>query len=180
MDSTKSSLLSLLKHWKRSLGFTKDTPKNTLRITKHLTEALHSSKRQALVSLNASRYSGLLASSLLRVIGLSLCLNAWVAASTADAVLPHMDVKRYTEGQLSKTQFTCINKLFIKESNWRTAARNGNHYGIGQLNNPIVKDLPGYRQIDYSLTYIAHRYGRDGQYPNACKAYRHWQKYGWH
>lgn len=177
MDSTKSSLLSLLKHGKKSLG---DTPSDQHLFKDLLTRAVHSSKRQALVSLNASRLSGLLASSLLRVIGISLCLNAWVAASTADAVLPHMDVKKYTQSQLSKTQFTCINKLFIKESNWRTQARNGSHYGIGQLNNPIVKDLPGYRQVDYSLTYIAHRYGRDGQYPNACKAYRHWQKYGWH
>lgn len=177
MDSTKSSLLSLLKHRKKSLD---DTPSDQHLFKDLLTGMIPSSKRQALVSLNASRLSGLLASSLLRGFGIALCLNALVAVSTADAVLPHMDVKTYTKGQLSKTQFTCINKLFIKESNWRTTARNGSHYGIGQLNNPIVKDLPGYRQIDYSLTYIAHRYGRDGQYPNACKAYRHWQKYGWH
>ena len=180
MDSTKSSLLNLFKHWKRSLVITKDTPKIMRVITKHLTEAVRSSKRRAFGSPNASRFSGLLASSLLRAIGLSLCLNALVAASTADAVLPHMDAKQYTKAQLSKTQFTCINKLFIKESNWRASARNGSHYGIGQLNNKIVKDLPAYRQIDYSLTYIAHRYGREGQYPNACKAYRHWQKHGWH
>ena len=177
MDSTQSSLFNLLKHWSKRLG---DTPSDQHLFKDLLTRVVHSSKRRAIGSPNASRFSGLLASSLLRAIGLSLCLNALVAASTADAVLPHMDAKTYTKAQLSKTQFTCINKLFIKESNWRASARNGTHYGIGQLNNKIVKDLPAYRQIDYSLTYIAHRYGRDGQYPNACKAYHHWQKYGWH
>lgn len=177
MDSTQSNLLSMFKNWKKPVG---DTPSDQHLCDLRLTSMVRSSTRRAMESPNADGFSRKSASSLLRAIGLSLCLNAWVAASTADAVLPHMDVKAYTKGQLSKTQFACINKLFIKESNWRTNARNGTHYGIGQLNNKIVKDLPGYRQIDYSLTYIAHRYGRDGQYPNACKAWKHWQQYGWH
>jgi len=177
MDRTQSSLFSLHENRKKSIS---DTPSDQHFCGLDLTGLVRSSTRRATESPNASRFSGLLASSLLRAIGLSLCLNALIAASTADAVLPHMDAKKYTQAQLSKTQFNCINKLFIKESNWRVKARNGTHYGIGQLNNKIVKDLPAYRQIDYSLTYIAHRYGRDGQYPDACKAWKHWQRYGWH
>ena len=73
-------------------------------------------------------------------------------------------------------QFQCFNQLITKESNWRVEAinPNGKHFGLGQMRNEKYQNLDGYRMIDWSLRYIAHRHG------SSCNAYRHWQKHGWH
>jgi hypothetical protein len=71
-------------------------------------------------------------------------------------------------------QFQCFNQLIIKESNWSVNARNGSHYGLGQMRNPKYRVLDGYTQIDWSLRYIAKRYG------NSCKAYEFFRKHGYH
>ena len=72
-------------------------------------------------------------------------------------------------------QFQCFNQLITKESNWRINAINGSHYGLGQMKNPKYRNLDGYRMIDWSIKYIAHRY--DG---SSCKAFAHWKAKGWH
>jgi hypothetical protein len=72
-------------------------------------------------------------------------------------------------------EFQCFNTLITKESNWRVDAINGSHYGLGQMRNPKYRNLDGFRMIDWSLRYIAHRY--DG---SSCKAFDHWRKRGWH
>lgn len=73
-------------------------------------------------------------------------------------------------------QFQCFNQLITRESNWRVEAinPNGKHFGLGQMRNEKYQNLDGYRMIDWSLRYIAHRHG------SSCNAYRHWQKHGWH
>ena len=63
-------------------------------------------------------------------------------------------------------QFKCFVKLIDKENRyWNPKARNGSHYGIGQMRNERYKDLDGYTQIDWTLRYITKRYG------NECKAW---------
>jgi hypothetical protein len=71
----------------------------------------------------------------------------------------------------------CFNTLITKESNWRVDAvnPNGKHFGLGQMRNPKYQNLDGYRMIDWSLRYIAHKYSG-----SSCKAFAHWQKHGWH
>jgi len=87
-------------------------------------------------------------------------------------------LKLYAHSRIvSEIQYNCFNKLITKESNWRVEAinPNGNHFGLGQMRNTKYRNLDGYRMIDWSLRYIAHRY--DG---SSCKAFAHWQKHGWH
>ena len=74
-------------------------------------------------------------------------------------------------------EFQCFNTLITKESNWRVEAinPNGNHFGLGQMRNTKYRNLDGYRMIDWSLRYIAHRYSG-----SSCTAFAHWQKHGWH
>ena len=74
-------------------------------------------------------------------------------------------------------EFQCFNTLITKESNWRVEAinPNGNHFGLGQMRNTKYRNLDGYRMIDWSLRYIAHRYSG-----SSCIAFAHWQKHGWH
>jgi hypothetical protein len=63
------------------------------------------------------------------------------------------------------SEFVCFNKIITKESRWSYTARNGSHYGLGQMRSKWYRDLDPYRQIDASLRYVTKRY----QTP--CKAW---------
>jgi hypothetical protein len=80
-------------------------------------------------------------------------------------------------------QFTCLNKLWIKESNWRVRAENPSSgaYGIPQAlpasklasagsdwrTNPVT-------QVRWGLRYIDSRYG------SPCAAWRFWRSHNWY
>jgi hypothetical protein len=55
-------------------------------------------------------------------------------------------------------EFQCFNKIITKESRWSYTARNGSHYGLGQMKSTHYRDLDPFRQIDATLAYIKHRY----------------------
>ena len=77
-------------------------------------------------------------------------------------------------------QFQCAITLWNRESNWRTKARNGNHYGIVQGNSKYLKDAHGYQQIDWGLRYVKSRYGTDHGVPNVCAALAHSYAHWWY
>ena len=92
------------------------------------------------------------------------------------------DSKAYARDAISgwaDNQYTCLNKLWTKESNWRSEAYNKikvmgkNAGGIPQLLglNPKV---PAPLQIDRGLKYIIHRYG------TPCMAWKFHQRKGWY
>jgi hypothetical protein len=102
------------------------------------------------------------------------------ASATQDATKkPSIDsLKLYAHSRIvNYKEFQCFNTLITKESNWRVEAinPNGNHFGLGQMRNTKYRNLDGFRMIDWSLRYIAHRYSG-----SSCKAFAHWQKHGWH
>ena len=145
------------------------------------------------LSANASRISGLLASSALVAFGLSLCLIALIISSKqidsvyAVSFKPNVSVKEYAAQKIqSKDQWVCLSRLYGKESAWDYRAI-GNLdgtspvYGIPQLKNPLMLTKTPYEQVDYGLKYIAHRYKLD-KYGNvnACKALEHFKTKGWH
>ena len=71
-------------------------------------------------------------------------------------------------------QYSCFVKLIHKENRtWNPKAKNGSHYGIGQMRSEHYKTLDGYSQIDATLRYIEHRY------ESICKALEHHKK-GWY
>ena len=145
------------------------------------------SASDAPLSANASRFSGLLASSLLLVIGAALCLlilsiNSKTIDSSFALQLKHVSVKEYAAQKIqSKDQWVCLSQLYGKESAWNPNAVNGSHYGIPQLKNKLMIGLDQYSQVDYGLKYIQHRYGTDKHgYTNACKALNHFKHWNWH
>ncbi len=71
-------------------------------------------------------------------------------------------------------QFSCFHSLITKESNWRIDARNGSHYGLGQMRNVKYGRLDGFSMVDWSIRYIKGRYG------SMCNAWRFFQKHGYH
>ena len=151
------------------------------------------SASDAPLSANASRPSGLLASSLLLVIGAALCLMIFslypktIDSSFAVSLKPYVSVKKYAAQKIqSNDQWVCLSQLYGKESGWDSTAvgnlgGNALVYGIPQLKNPIMIGLDEHTQIDYGLKYIKHRYGVDNYgYTNACKAWQHFKIKGWH
>jgi len=75
-------------------------------------------------------------------------------------------LKLYAHSRLvSMEQFSCFNKIITKESRWLHTARNGSHYGLGQMRSKHYRDLDPFRQIDASIKYITVRY------ETSCKAW---------
>ena len=143
-------------------------------------------------SANASRISGLLASSLIVAFGVTLVLIALsLSSKKIDSVyaisLPYATPQEYAAQKIvSKEQWVCLSRLYGKESAWDSRAignTNGTAlvYGIPQLKNPLMLEKSPYEQVDYGLKYIKHRYKLDNDgYINACKAWQHFKIKGWH
>jgi hypothetical protein len=85
-----------------------------------------------------------------------------------------MNLKLYAYNKLDWQEFQCYNWLIYKESRWNHKARNGSHYGLGQMRSTWYRDLSPKRQIDAHIKYIRHRYA------DACDALHHLETKGWH
>ena len=125
--------------------------------------------------LRASRLR--IARSVAIVIGISMSMPMSAADSgSIDAITP----KQYIRLSMDKREAICLMKLYGKESAFNPKAI-GNlsgsiqTYGIPQLKNPIIKNKKPIDQVRYGIKYIDHRYQGD-----ACKAWSHWIKKGWH
>lgn len=90
----------------------------------------------------------------------------------------------FTKSLLDKEQFSCIKKLWHKESRWNPASISPTHdYGIPQRHMRKASDKAKadflanpYSQILWGLNYVEHRYGKGG----ACKAWDHSKRKGWY
>lgn len=93
----------------------------------------------------------------------------------ANAVTQTDLLKLYAHSRIiNDKQYQCFRSLITKESNWRVDAKNGSHYGLGQMRNENYKKLDGFSQVDWSIRYIKGRYG------SMCNAWRYFQKHRWH
>jgi hypothetical protein len=113
------------------------------------------------------------------IVILALAMTQSVAV-TQDATAKQkpfhvMNIKLYAYNKLSWDQFQCYNWLIYHESRWNYKAKNGSHYGLGQMRSKWYGTLNPMAQIDAHLDYIKHRYKGD-----ACKALAHWERKGWH
>jgi hypothetical protein len=88
----------------------------------------------------------------------------------------YMPIKQYAKAKtINGTQWSCLSKLWGKESAWNPLADNPHStaFGIPQIlglttTNPI-------KQIDLGFKYLHRRYSGD-----ACKAWKHHKKKGWY
>ena len=99
-----------------------------------------------------------------------------VSASTEAKAASQTDLlKLYAHSRIvSMEQFNCFNALITKESNWRIDARNGSHYGLGQMKNAKYGRLDGFSMVDWSIRYCKERYG------SMCNAWRFFKASGYH
>jgi len=106
-------------------------------------------------------------------IGISLCLMPEAGGSIPKQYISYKEYAYYALGYNLK-EYKCLSILYGKESAWNPAAVNGSHYGIPQGRSEYLSKVDGYKQIQWGLDYIGHRYGEP------CIALDHWRKYGWH
>ena len=94
-------------------------------------------------------------------------------ANSANYSIDHL--KLYAHSRiLDYKEFQCFNRIITKESRWSYVARNGSHYGLGQMRSKHYGTLDPFRQIDASLRYITNRYHKP------CKAWDFHQANGYY
>jgi hypothetical protein len=104
------------------------------------------------------------------VIGsLSLQMQPVQAATKAD------QYRLYAHSRIIDwKQFNCFAKIIHKESRWNPDARNGSHFGLGQMRSQWYRNLDPYRQIDQTIKYITNRY------QSPCKAWSFHERKGFY
>lgn len=73
---------------------------------------------------------------------------------------------------INEIQYKCLSRIIYKESRWNPKAKNGSHFGLGQMRSQHYRTLDAYRQIDATIKYINHRYG------SMCNAWRFHERVG--
>jgi hypothetical protein len=95
----------------------------------------------------------------------ALLLTVSIPEATAKSYsVDHL--KLYSHSRIiNYKEFQCFNKIITKESRWNYLAKNGSHFGLGQMRSTWYRDLDPYRQIDATIRYVTKRYGSN------CKAW---------
>ena len=114
-----------------------------------------------------------------RLMGKVYAITALLSISSitnATAISYSIDhLKLYAHSRIiDYKEFQCFNKMITQESRWSYTARNGSHYGLGQMRSKHYRDLDPFRQIDATLRYVTIRY----QTP--CKAWTFHEKHGYY
>ena len=140
-----------------------DTPNAMRKLFTCLTGALRSNRlKRAAEAVSARGRIDLMGK--VYAITAVLSITGTLNANAANYSIDHL--KLYAHSRiLDYKEFQCFNKIITKESRWSYVARNGSHYGLGQMRSKHYRDLDPFRQIDASLRYITNRY----QTP--CKAW---------
>ena len=148
-----------------------DTPNAMRKLCTCLTGALRSKRlKRAAEAVSARGRIDLMGK--VYAITAVLSITGIPAAESANYSIDHL--KLYAHSRiLDYKEFQCFNKIITKESRWSYTARNGSHYGLGQMRSTWYRDLDPYRQIDATIGYITKRY----QTP--CNAWSFHKKKDW-
>ena len=140
-----------------------ESPKNTLVTLLNLTVSVrcYRLKRAAVADSSLRRMQ--LSAKLYALTALLLTVSI-PEATAKNYSVDHL--KLYSHSRiLEYKEFQCFNRIITKESRWSYTAKNGSHFGLGQMRSQHYRDLDPYRQIDATLKYITNRYGSN------CKAW---------
>lgn len=137
-------------------------------IDSYLTSSVRSIRSQRAPKAGSSRVRLVLLGALCLYIG---SMTIWV--QPVEAATQSDYFKLYAHSRLiDEKQYLCFQKIIFKESRWNPKAKNGSHYGLGQMRSKWYRNLDPYRQIDESIRYIQERYG------SMCKAWEFHKKKG--
>jgi hypothetical protein len=149
-----------------------DTPKAMRKLFTSLTGALRSNRlKRAAEAVSARGRIDLMGK--FYAITAVLSITGTLNANAANYSIDHL--KLYAHSRiLDYKEFQCFNKIITKESRWSYTARNGSHYGLGQMRSKHYRDLDPFRQIDATIKYITVRY------ETPCKAWTFHIKRNWY
>jgi hypothetical protein len=90
---------------------------------------------------------------LLLLLLLAIPMPSYGASYSPDAlrVYAHSRIVNWSE-------FRCFDKIIYKESRWNYLARNGSHYGLGQMRSKYYQSKDPFTQIDLTIAYTLKRY----------------------
>jgi hypothetical protein len=153
-----------------------DTPNAMRKVIQHLTRGCTLDAYNNTTNLVGKTKNEVLSNNLgkkkinkkrLQLLLLITSLGAPIGANHAHSAAYSIDhLKLYAHSRiLDYKEFQCFNKIITKESRWSYTARNGSHFGLGQMRSKHYRDLDPYRQIDATIRYITNRY------QTSCKAW---------
>ena len=141
-----------------------DTPKGALKLSTSLTRSVRFIR-------NAGTRRGISQAAAVMLVGV-LCVNPTESHAFAE------NANKSKEYAATKTdsiiELYAMDVLWTAESNWRTKAVNGTHFGICQGKSKYLKTANYEQQIDWCYRYAIKRYG------SMVNALYHWKVYGWH
>jgi len=106
---------------------------------------------------------------LLILIQMAIPMPSYAAGISIDAL------RLYAHSRLTDfTEFMCFDSIIISESHYNYLARNGNHYGIGQMESKTYQSRDPYTQIDLTIRYVRTRY------KTMCNALTFHKKHGYY
>ncbi len=109
---------------------------------------------------------------LVLIVSALIAVQGANSASAANYSKDHL--KLYAHSRiLIYDEFVCFNRIITKESQWSYTARNGSHWGLGQMRSKHYGTLDPYRQIDATIKYIKKRY------QSPCKAWAFHKERNW-
>jgi hypothetical protein len=109
------------------------------------------------------------------VLALLITLQMVTALPSHGATYSVDQLRLYTHSRvISFKEFMCIDKIFMLESRYNYQARNGSHYGIGQMRSKHYQSRDPYTQIDLSIAYSYKRY------MSLCNAYAFHKTHGYY
>lgn len=104
----------------------------------------------------------------------ALALYPHHANSSESWKFHQMNLKLYAINLIDDwDQSLCFIEVIHRESSWNYKAKNGSHYGLGQMRSTWYRDLNPFKQVEVSIKYFNHRYG------SMCKALEHSKTKGW-
>jgi len=149
-----------------------NTPKKTLITLLNLTGLLRCHRLKRAAEADSSQGRMQLMGAVYVLAAITSITSIPIATATSYSV-DHL--KLYAHSRiLDYKEFQCFNRIITKESRWSYIAKNGSHYGLGQMRSKHYRDLDPYRQIDASLKYITIRYKSN------CKAWAFHEKKGYY
>jgi hypothetical protein len=149
-----------------------DTPNAMRKVIQRLTVAVRSNRlKRAAEAVSARGRIDLMG----KVFAFTAMLStiSIPAATAANYSIDHL--KLYAHSRiLDYKEFQCFNKIITKESRWSYRAKNGSHFGLGQMRSKHYRDLDPFRQIDATIKYITVRY------ETPCRAWAFHIKRNWY
>ena len=133
-----------------------DTPKAMRKLLTSLTVAVRWFRLKRAAEADCSQGRNRLMGRVYFISAL-LSITSISNANAANYSIDHL--KLYAHSRiLDYKEFQCFNKIITKESRWSYLARNGSHYGLGQMRSTYYRDLDPFRQIDATIRYNHKRY----------------------